>query len=368
MDPRYSPQRRRDAEKKRPDLFSLRLRASAVKSFFPGTARSFRVSLSILLVGCFLFGCPTKKPAEPAAAMAEPAATVEEVSPAPELPPEPPPEPERPIASLRASKAGPSARPGEPVLVALDGPIEQLASVSAALGNTVAPVLPGPDGAWSGMVPVNRDHAPGDATVKIIFTYLNGSTTGAELPLMVRPRKYPSSRLTVAPEMARTPRDKLQQVEEDRAAFAAVWAEPDPERVWTGRFVLPTKGRVSSTFGERRVFNGDVQSRHSGIDIAAPEGAAVRASNAGRVRLVRAAYVEGLTVVIDHGGGVFTFYCHLSKARVKEGDLVEQGQRIGDVGMTGRATGPHLHWGARVSGERVDGLALVGLTPPEVRS
>jgi len=247
--------------------------------------------------------------------------------------------------------------------VALGGPVDQLASVSAALGNTVAPVLPGPDGAWLGMAPVNRDHAPGDATVKILFTYLNGSTTGAELALTVRPRQYPSSRLTVAPEMARTPRDKLGQVEEDRAAFAAVWAEPDPERTWSGRFILPTKGRVSSTFGERRVFNGDVKSRHSGIDIAAPEGAPVRASNAGRVRLVRAAYVEGLTLVIDHGGGVFTFYCHLSRARVKEGEVVEKGQRVGDVGMTGRATGPHLHWGARVSGERVDGLALVGLEP-----
>ena len=317
-----------------------------------------------LLFNFLASACATKKPT-PAPVPAEPAViAADTVAPPPPLP-APPPEAERPTATLTPALKGVAyARPGEALLVALDGPTGQLAAASAALGDTVSPILPGPDGdEWLGIVPIGRDHEPGEMAVRVLFTYQNGSTTGAELPLRVPPREYPAVRLTVAPEMARVPPEREAQVAQDREAFAAVWSAPATERLWSGRFIMPAEGRVSATFGERRVFNGSVKSRHSGIDIAAPMGAPVRAANAGRVALVRVAYVEGRTVVIDHGGGVFTFYCHLSRARVAVGDVVARGQVIGNVGMTGRATGPHLHFGARVSGERVDGLALIGLRP-----
>ena len=327
---------------------------------------SAKLTFYFVLFTFFASACATHKPVPPPSSVEPAPVAADTCAPAP-VPSPPPPEAERPTASLfPAPNRVASVQPGEVVLVALDGPVGRLAAVSAALGNTVAPVLPGPDaGPWLGLLPVNRDREPGEATVRVLFTYQNGSTTRAELPFLVQPRQYPSVRLTVAPDMAQIPPERESQVAEDRAAFAAVWSAPAAERLWSGPFIMPAEGRVSATFGERRVFNGDVQSRHSGIDIAAPMSAPVWASNAGRVVLVRVAYLEGRTVVIDHGGGLFTFYCHLSQAQVAVGDLVSRGQVIGNVGMTGRATGPHLHFGVRVAGERVDGLALIALRPEE---
>ena len=98
---------------------------------------------------------------------------------------------------------------------------------------------------------------------------------------------------------------------------------------------------------------------HAGIDFRAPQGAPVHASNRGRVMLARDLFFTGNTVVIDHGFGLFTLYVHLSKLAVRRGAMVDKGQQIGQVGMTGRATGPHLHFAARVADARIDPEALL---------
>ena len=122
---------------------------------------------------------------------------------------------------------------------------------------------------------------------------------------------------------------------------------------WQNGFILPVEGRISGHFGNQRIFNGTPKSPHSGTDIAAPEGTPVKASGDGKVILSGKNYFyTGNMVIIDHGQGLQTIYAHLKEAKVKEGDIVKQGDIIGLVGKTGRATGPHLHWGASLNNVR----------------
>jgi murein DD-endopeptidase MepM/ murein hydrolase activator NlpD len=122
---------------------------------------------------------------------------------------------------------------------------------------------------------------------------------------------------------------------------------------------------MAPNFGEKRIYNNVPRSSHSGIDIAAPFGSPARASNSGRVVLARDLYFSGKTVIIDHGLGLFTYYCHFSRLKVSRGEAVEKGSVIALTGSTGRSTGPHLHWGVRLHGSRVDPAALLGLELPK---
>jgi murein DD-endopeptidase MepM/ murein hydrolase activator NlpD len=134
-----------------------------------------------------------------------------------------------------------------------------------------------------------------------------------------------------------------------------VYAPITPEPMWQGIFAVPIQGRRTSPFAIRRSYNGGpLGSYHGGLDIAADAGTPVPASNRGRVVLAEPLHVRGNTVIIDHGMGVYTAYCHLSEIKVKKGQMVDKGQIVGLVGTTGVSTGPHLHWEMRVTGKAVD--------------
>jgi murein DD-endopeptidase MepM/ murein hydrolase activator NlpD len=119
-------------------------------------------------------------------------------------------------------------------------------------------------------------------------------------------------------------------------------------------FIMPVKGRLSSGFGLRRFFNGKPRAPHVGLDVAVPRGTPVKASGRGKVLAVGNYFFNGKTIFIDHGDGLITMYCHLDRIGVKDGEKVNRGQRIGRSGMTGRATGPHLHWSVILNGAMVD--------------
>ncbi|HEY4230913.1 MAG TPA: M23 family metallopeptidase [Thermoanaerobaculia bacterium] len=180
---------------------------------------------------------------------------------------------------------------------------------------------------------------------------------------------FPQQKLSVNPAYVEPPESEKERIAHDREKVAAVWAAPPTPRVWDRAFVLPVEATPGGNFGARRVFNGKTQSRHAGADLVAAAGTPIKAPAAGTVRLAEDLYFSGGTVIVDHGGDLFTTYFHMSRIDVKPGDRVRTGDVLGAVGATGRATGPHLHWGARLNGARVNPLGLLKLpawsTPAE---
>lgn len=179
-----------------------------------------------------------------------------------------------------------------------------------------------------------------------------------ELAYSVAPKRYAEQRLKVAPRTVDLAPEDLARFERERAhqqtviaTFSEAPAEP-PAHGW--RMRVPSPGRRSSSFGLRRVFNGQARNPHSGMDIAAPTGTPVVAPLPGRVIDTGDYFFNGQTVWLDHGGGLLSMVCHLSRIDVTRGDVLRTGERMGAVGATGRATGPHLHWGVMLNRTMVD--------------
>ena len=142
-------------------------------------------------------------------------------------------------------------------------------------------------------------------------------------------------------------------------------AEESAMRLWQTGFIEPVRGKRTGIFGSVRIMNGQARNPHNGEDIGAPLGADVVASNDGVVRLTVDHIFSGRGIYVDHGLGLYSMYFHLSEVLVSEGDLIKAGQVIGKIGATGRATGPHLHWGMKVNGARVNPYALLELPFPQ---
>ncbi len=188
------------------------------------------------------------------------------------------------------------------------------------------------------------------------------SGTALTLRVAADSGRYRLERLRVAPAFSAPPDSALAArlaSEAERAAAVSRGAIATPV-LWKGAFIAPRPSRITSGFGNGRSFNGEVLSRHMGTDYAGAVGAPIRATNRGVVRLTGSFFLGGNVVYVDHGGGISTAYLHLSRILVSEGDTVEQGGRLGLVGATGRVTGPHLHFIARVGGTTVNPLSLIG--------
>ncbi len=166
-------------------------------------------------------------------------------------------------------------------------------------------------------------------------------------------------RLTVDPKFVEVPPGEQERIKADGLRVNAAYRSADTARRWSS-FVRPV-AFAGGNFGSRRVYNGKTQSFHAGLDMSAPKGTPVAAAADGRVALAGDLYFSGGTVLLDHGGGLFTQYMHLSRIDVKDGDVVAKGAILGLVGATGRVTGPHLHWGGRWNGARVNPEALVAI-------
>tara|TARA_B100001123_G_scaffold400969_1_gene487242 strand:+ start:2186 stop:3124 length:939 start_codon:yes stop_codon:yes gene_type:complete len=201
--------------------------------------------------------------------------------------------------------------------------------------------------------------APGNHTMYVNFTLTNGSSGNFEREIMVSETEWDISHIYYVAGAGDPVLDQSERARED-ALLAETYARVTPNKLWEGRWQKPTEGLISSHFGERRSFNdGPVEGNHGGTDFGALEGTPVTATNSGRVVLARQLAVRGNMVIIDHGGGVFSGYAHLSAFAVAEGQEVDGGQLIAFVGSSGLSTAPHLHWEISVHGVLVDPLRFV---------
>lgn len=230
--------------------------------------------------------------------------------------------------SLGPAAERPAARAGEVPLLVVGNATEWTALVGIALV------------AQPGKASITVQRAEGGAARDIAYT--------------IAAKRYSEQRLSVAPATVDLSPENQARYERERLHLAGVMAtftEPPPQSL---KMRAPVPGRRSSSFGLRRVFNGQSRNPHSGMDIAAPSGTPVLAPLAGRVIDTGDYFFNGGTVWLDHGGGLLTMVCHLSSIDVKVGDALQTGERYGAVGATGRVTGPHLHWSVMLNRAMVD--------------
>lgn len=208
---------------------------------------------------------------------------------------------------------------------------------------------------------VDLDAKPGLYPLEMQVERGDGTLESFRREFEVRSRAFPSTRLRVKQQFVTPPRSEQERIRRESEMLALVFSLITPEWLGDGPFMAPHPVKPWPNFGQRRVTNNVLSSVHSGIDLPVPYGEPIRAANRGRVVMASPLYLSGLTVVIDHGLGVFSFYCHLSKLAVRRGEIVAKGAIIGACGSTGRSTGPHLHWSMRVGDGRVDPYAMLGL-------
>ncbi len=212
-------------------------------------------------------------------------------------------------------------------------------------------------GGWQALVGLPLDTPLGEQAVEI-------GPDGRRLPFQVSAKAYPEQRLTLKnPKMVSPDPEDLDRIAAERERQIRVRSQFRDVPVARTDLDLPTSGRLSSRFGLRRVFNGEPRAPHTGLDVAAPAGAPIRAPADGVVSLVDDLYFNGKTVFVDHGQGFVSMVCHLSQTRVEVGQTVRRGELLGLVGNTGRATGPHLHWSVYLNGAAVDPSLFIGPTP-----
>jgi murein DD-endopeptidase MepM/ murein hydrolase activator NlpD len=229
------------------------------------------------------------------------------------------------------------------------GATEAMPGVATYEGHR-APVLRR-GGHWYAVIGLALDAKPGPHSAKL--TAIDGSSR--ELAFRIEDRKYAEQHLTVKNQRQVEPNAQdLERIAAERVridrALETYSADLEPQL----RMRAPIDGERSNSYGSRRYFNGQPRNPHSGMDIAAPAGTPITSPAAGRVVETGDFFFNGNTVLIDHGQGVVTMYCHLSRIDVKSGDVVAAGTKIGLVGATGRVTGPHLHWGVSINRAMVD--------------
>lgn len=209
------------------------------------------------------------------------------------------------------------------------------------------------------LIPVGLDVPPGDYPLPAALVNPSGETTEAQLALTVVYKERPQESLTLPERMVTPKAEDTARIARESALLNQQFSLRSP-RLWT-TFQRPVDEPVNSVFGKRRLLNGKPKAPHSGTDFRSPEGTPVRAISRGRVVLTGDFFYTGLTVLVDHGEGLFSLYAHLSKLLTKEGDILLPEDYLGLVGSTGRSTGAHLHLTVRLLGERIDPLALLAL-------
>jgi murein DD-endopeptidase MepM/ murein hydrolase activator NlpD len=214
---------------------------------------------------------------------------------------------------------------------------------------------------YLGLVGIDMQDAPG--TYELAVTIKNGEqhTKRLSYHVLVTKEKFAVEHLKLPKDKVDLDDKTLARWKTEQEQVRQALADNSALRLWQSGFIEPVNGKRTGIFGSVRIMNGQPRNPHNGEDIGAPLGTDVAATNDGVVRLTVDHVFSGKGVFVDHGLGFYSMYFHLSEVLVKDGDLVKAGQVIGKVGATGRATGPHLHWGVKLNGARVNPYALLDL-------
>ena len=216
------------------------------------------------------------------------------------------------------------------------------------------------DDNWYALAGIPVETKAGTYDLSITENFVSG-TRQITKHVRVTTAKYPKIPIHVARKFTEPTTEQIKQISADKEVKQTVLTTESAARLWSGDFRPPVSSPISDIFGTERVFNGEVQSRHLGLDFAAPVGTEVHAINSGTVILAQQLYFEGGFVVIDHGQGLLSLYLHLSEFRVSQGEHVSSSEVIGLSGSSGRATGPHLHLAVRWQGIYLDPSVLLHL-------
>jgi murein DD-endopeptidase MepM/ murein hydrolase activator NlpD len=198
--------------------------------------------------------------------------------------------------------------------------------------------------------------------VKVRGTDPGGKSFAGSISLEVKKVVFKTQTLSLPSSMVDLDPKTLDRVNGETQRVEELFRKTRKEKMWKGAFRQPLQGEISTPFGLRRVINRQNKSPHSGVDLRAGEGTPIQASNSGTVALVDDLFFSGKSVILDHGQGIYSMYFHLSEVLVREGEKIGKGDVLGQVGSTGRSTGPHLHWGVRVRGAKVDPFSLIRAT------
>ena len=260
-------------------------------------------------------------------------------------------------ATKSTAKKQPAATPGVwPRALQVPGGVARLslgpsAKRPQAFAGDIPLLVVGDAIEWTALVGIPLATEPGEASI----TVRAEGKPERQIAYTVAPKQYREQRLTVAPRTVDlSPEDEARYVKErdHLTGVMATLTDMRPDTVLKMR--VPVPGRRSSSFGLRRVFNGQSRNPHSGMDIAAGTGTPVLTPLPGKVIDTGDYFFNGGTVWLDHGGGLLTMYCHLSRIDVKVGDVMKTGEQLAAVGATGRVTGPHLHWSVMLNRAMVD--------------
>lgn len=262
---------------------------------------------------------------------------------------------------LQLSHQARALQPGEVVLITLRNVPPWAEPGGAAFKRTLR-FYPGEEeGVFHALVGLDLETTPGTYSVEVLVSGKNGQKARATHQLRVSEKKFPTRHLTVSEKYVTPPAAQLERIRLETEELKRIFARSSSERLWEGQFLRPVPGPVISAFGKRSVLNGHPRSPHSGVDLRAASGTPLRTPAGGEVMLAKELYFAGKAVIVDHGLGLYSMFAHLSNFKVKVGDRLEKGQVIGLTGMTGRVSGPHLHWSVRLENSRVDPVSLLAL-------
>jgi murein DD-endopeptidase MepM/ murein hydrolase activator NlpD len=249
------------------------------------------------------------------------------------------------------------ARPGDAVLITVLGITEQ---PKGTLGQQTLEFVPIADG-FQALVGLSVEASLGLRALSVELVPTEGAATIITGSIEVVDPKWPKRELKVAKKFTSPSKAEQARSARDQKAFSESFEVELQPWLFSEDFRWPRPLDVTAPFGDLRLINGKKNSQHFGMDLDGNTGDPIYAANAGEVVMVRDCFASGNTVLVHHGGKLFTSYFHLSKFDVSEGDLVKQGQLLGRVGKTGRVTGPHLHFGVKIDGRWINPESLLEL-------